>query len=389
MSQQAARQTPTLWMRHESRAGEQRAPIAPQDVRRLVEAGFRVVVEESPTRIFPIAEYEAAGCLVAPTDTWPDAPADAIVIGLKELPQARTPLRDHIYFAHAYKGQTGSRELLGRFAAGGGTLLDLEYLVDDTGRRVAAFGYWAGYIGAALAVLQRRGELPRPLRPTNREDLDALLRASAERDADATALVIGAAGRSGRGAVDALAVAGITATEWDVEQTRDLHKDALLAHDLLVNTVMVTTPVPPFVSDEDLDREDRALSVISDVTVDVTSDCNVLPINHEVTSWESPVRELRGGRKPAQIIAIDNLPTLLPREASLDYSSQLLPALLTLPDGPIWERARETFAEHAAAAEAAASTGSLQVIPPPRRPERGRPQTLGACVGPHASASSS
>lgn len=119
---------------------------------------------------------------------------------------------------------------------------------------------------------------------------------------------------------------------------------------------MVTTPVPPFVSDEDLDREDRALSVIDDVTVDVTSDCNVLPINHEVTSWESPVRELRGGRKPAQIIAIDNLPTLLPREASLDYSSQLLPALLTLPDGPIWERARETFAEHAAAAEAAAST---------------------------------
>lgn len=178
MSQQAARQTPTLWMRHESRAGEatrpDRAAGRPAARRGRLPGRRRGV----PGRIFPIAEYEAAGCLVAPTDTWPDAPADAIVIGLKELPQARTPLRDHIYFAHAYKGQTGSRELLGRFAAGGGTLLDLEYLVDDTGRRVAAFGYWAGYIGAALAVLQRRGELPVPLRPTNREDLDALLRAS-------------------------------------------------------------------------------------------------------------------------------------------------------------------------------------------------------------------
>ena len=36
---------------------------------------------------------------------------------------------------------------------GGGALLDLEYLTDDHGRRLAAFGYWAGYVGAALAVL--------------------------------------------------------------------------------------------------------------------------------------------------------------------------------------------------------------------------------------------
>ena len=348
MTQSAARPTPTLWMRHESRPGEQRAPIVPGDARRLVEAGFRVVVEESPTRIFDIADYEAAGCVIAPTDTWPDAPEGAIVIGLKELPEAGHSLRDHIYFAHAYKGQTGARELLTRFVDGGGTLLDLEYLVDDDGHRVAAFGYWAGYVGAALAVLQRRGELPRPLRPTNREDLDDLLRVSAPRDARASALVIGAGGRSGRGAVDALAVAGITATAWDRDDTVELDKDALLAHDLLINTVMVTSPVPPFVSEEDLDREDRRLSVISDVTVDVTSDCNVLPINHEVTSWESPVRELRGAPHRAQIIAIDNLPTLLPREASLDYSEQLLPVLLTLPDGPVWQRARETFAEQTA-----------------------------------------
>ncbi len=38
------------------------------------------------------------------------------------------------------------------FARGGGTLLDLEFLQDEKGRRLAAFGYHAGFAGAALAL---------------------------------------------------------------------------------------------------------------------------------------------------------------------------------------------------------------------------------------------
>ena len=55
-------------------------------------------------------------------------------------------------FGHAYKGQPAGQVLLRRFRDGGGTLYDLEYLTDETGRRVAAFGYWAGYAGAALSA---------------------------------------------------------------------------------------------------------------------------------------------------------------------------------------------------------------------------------------------
>ena len=42
--------------------------------------------------------------------------------------------------------------MLGRFVRGGGQLFDIEFLVDENGRRVAAFGYWAGFAGAAVAV---------------------------------------------------------------------------------------------------------------------------------------------------------------------------------------------------------------------------------------------
>ncbi|GAB49940.1 saccharopine dehydrogenase [Mobilicoccus pelagius] len=338
---------PQLWLRHEVRPGEGRAAISPHSARVLREAGFPITVEESDQRSFPLQEYVDAGCETAPTNSWPEAPEDAIVVGLKELPEGDTPLRDHVYFGHAFKHQHGAKQLLERFVAGGGTLLDLEYLVDENGRRVAAFGYWAGYVGAALAVLDHRGRLEPSMARRTKEELDALLREDAEGD-EATALVIGALGRSGRGACDALEVAGIATTRWDVEETKNLDKEALIGHDILVNCVMVSTPVPPFVTAEDLDAPGRRLSVISDVTCDVTSDCNVLPIYDDITSWPEPVRVLRpadpeNGHPEVRIIAIDNLPSLLPAEAAGTYAEDLLPTLLTLPDGDVWQRARARF----------------------------------------------
>ena len=60
--------------------------------------------------------------------------------GLKELDPDGPDLRHrHIMFGHAFKGQADGPALLARFARGKGTLLDLEYLTNENGRRVAAF----------------------------------------------------------------------------------------------------------------------------------------------------------------------------------------------------------------------------------------------------------
>ena len=335
---------PRLWMRHEIRSTERRAPVVPADAALLVGSGVGVTVEESPQRAFPIADYAAAGCVIAPTGSWVDAPPDHYVVGLKELPDTPDALvHRHVYFGHAYKGQEGAAELLARFAAGGGELLDIEYLVDDDGRRLAAFGYWAGYVGAALAILHLRGRLTTPLRPTTRDELDAALRESTASDPAGRAVVIGALGRSGRGARDAIAVAGLSPTCWDVAETRVLDRPALLGHDILVNTVLTTRPVPPFLTDADVADPTRRLSVISDVTADVTSDNNLLPIYAENTSWERPAARL-SDKPPLEIIAIDNLPSLLPVEASIAFSAELAPALARLGTGdPAWERAVGAF----------------------------------------------
>lgn len=338
---------PHLWLRCESRPTERRAPLVPEDAARLVREGFRITVEDSAQRAFALEEYVYAGCATAAPGSWIWAPEGAYILGLKELPDQPAELRHrHIFFGHAYKGQAGARALLARFAAGGGALLDLECLADDDGRRLAAFGYWAGYIGAALAVLHRRGALDAPLAATERTDLDERLRSGA--DAGGDALVIGALGRCGRGACDALETAGIDPLRWDLAETRDLDRTALLSRDLLVNTVLTTRPVPPFLVPDDLDSPGRRISVIADVTCDVGSECNVLPVYDAVTDWARPVRRLRDGERPLDLIAIDNLPSLLPAEASRDFSADLWPVLLRLgPTDPVWARCLDAYARAA------------------------------------------
>jgi len=55
-------------------------------------------------------------------------------------------------FAHCFKQQAGWKQLLSRFDQGHGSLYDLEFLMDDKGRRVAAFGYYAGFAGCAMGI---------------------------------------------------------------------------------------------------------------------------------------------------------------------------------------------------------------------------------------------
>jgi saccharopine dehydrogenase (NAD+, L-lysine-forming) len=337
-----------LWLRTETRPTEERTPVVPSDAARLVGDGVRVTVEESTTRAFGTAEYAAVGCDIAAAHSWPEAPPDAVVLGIKELPEEPRALRHaHVFFAHAFKGQEGAADLLARFAAGGGELLDVEYLTVD-GQRVVAFGYWAGYVGAGLGVLQARGRLNAPVEPSTREHFDASLVGAGA--APLRALVIGARGRSGRGALAALEAAGAQVTTWETADTLDIDRTALLDHDLLVNCIASEAPGEPFVRPEDLVTAGRRLRTVADVTCDVTSDHNRIPVNTAVTTWGEPVRLVGDDAAPLGVIAIDNLPSLLPREASVDFSAALTEQVPDLPARRgAWTGAERSFARAVAA----------------------------------------
>ena len=157
----------TLHLRSETKPLEHRSALTPTTAKALLDARYNVHIEKSPVRIFDDGEFERIGAELVPTGSWPEAPQDHIIIGLKELPEQETfPLKHtHVQFAHCYKNQDGWETVLGRFPRGSGTLLDLEFLQDESGRRVAAFGYHAGFAGAALAVEAWAWQLQHPKDP--------------------------------------------------------------------------------------------------------------------------------------------------------------------------------------------------------------------------------
>ena len=140
-------------------------------------------------------------------------------------------------FAHCYKNQGGWENVLARWPRGGGTLLDLEFLTDDKGRRVAAFGYHAGFAGAALGIQvwawQKRtggdGSDYPEVKPYSNETalLDEVreqLKAAVEVNGGTwpRVIVIGALGRCGSGAVDAALKVGVpdeNILKWDMAET--------------------------------------------------------------------------------------------------------------------------------------------------------------------------
>ncbi len=348
---------PHIWLRAETKPREERTPLTPDGAASLIDEGFKVTVERDPDRFFPIDDYQAVGCGVADTGSWIDTPTETIILGLKELADDDFPLvHRHIHFAHVFKDQAGAEDMLGRFVDGGGTLYDLEYLVHENGRRVAAFGYWAGFCGAALGVMAHANHKAgddEPLaavgsHPSKDDLLDAVRHALSRNNDHPVVLVIGAKGRSGSGASELSHTLELDTIEWDVEETGNGGPfDSLNTVDVLVNCVYVAQPMPPFVTTESLSVPDRRLSVISDVSCDPYGAYNPVPIYDQITTFEHPMLSIQAGEKPLYLIAIDHLPSMLPKESSEDYGAQLLPHLATLQDTSqgVWQRAHDVFAE--------------------------------------------
>jgi len=345
-----------LWIRAEQRPQEERIGIMPEGVAQLRAKGFRVTIEDSPQLAVPIDPYLRAGAVRADCAAWPGAPEDAIIFGLKELPEDGPPLRHrHIMFGHAFKVQPAGQDLLRRFRAGGGALYDLEYLTDDSGRRVAAFGYWAGFAGAAVSLLayaaQARGGVCAPV--ARFADQTAMVAAVSQALAGLTpprVLVIGALGRVGRGAADLCAAVGASVTAWDKAETATGGPfPEVLAHDVFLNCILAMPGTPVFVPAAAVTAP-RALRVIGDIACDPTSDFSPVKVYTHATDWARPVLRVHGA-PVLDVMAIDNLPSLLPLEASEDFAAQLLPHLLALDalNAGVWARARAEFDHHVAA----------------------------------------
>jgi saccharopine dehydrogenase (NAD+, L-lysine-forming) len=326
---------PCLWLRCETKELERRAALTPTTAKRLLDAGFDIFVERDAQRMFDDSEYQAcvypyllcwihyimrrrAGCILVANNSWATAPTTATIIGLKELEESMAPLRHtHIQFAHCYKNQAGWASVLSRFHRGGGTLYDLEFLTDASGRRVAAFGFYAGFAGAAAGALalsaQKKGGKLGHLQPFENEDamIGSIKRSLGRSGKGVRALVIGALGRCGRGAVDLFRKIGLEEfvslysllypqlltvrrddiIKWDMPETaKGGPFPEILDVDIFVNCIYLNSSIPSFLPRDQLIAagSQRKLAVVVDVSCDLTNPFNPLPIYRVNTTFSEP-----------------------------------------------------------------------------------------------------
>ena len=334
-----------LFLRREQKKFEHRVILTPENCKQLIVEGANIVVESSKSRCFSDDEYSQVGCQIT-SDSYEKYDKAYYIMGLKEL---YGTVEDsfkfcHVYFAHCYKNQTGWKELLCKFKEG--RILDLEFLTLNN-RRVAAFGYYAGYSGVALSLDIYNGNSG-PYEPQNKTEFISKIKSNIK--TSPKVLIIGALGRCGKGAIQCCLDCGIpkeNILEWDMEETKKggpFHD--ILQVDIFINCVYLTCKINPFLTKEMLNTPNIKLSIVCDVSCDYTSPNNPIPIYNDCTTFESPTVTVNGNVK---VISIDHLPTLLPREASSEFGSLLLPFVKNLPNNPfsdmppVWNDALEVF----------------------------------------------
>ena len=124
---------------------DNRVALSPEQVAKLNQEfpDSEIIVQSSDIRAFTDEEYRQAGVKVV--DDMSDCD---VLFGIKEAQtDSLIPNKHYFFFAHIAKMQEYNRPLLQSMLAKNLTFSDYEYLVDENGERVCAFGWWAGVVG--------------------------------------------------------------------------------------------------------------------------------------------------------------------------------------------------------------------------------------------------
>jgi saccharopine dehydrogenase (NAD+, L-lysine forming) len=370
---------------------DRRAPLTPAQcldvARQYPKVG--ISVQPSPIRCFSDDEYTAAG--FAPVE---DLGRCDILLGIKEVPiDALLPDKTYLFFSHTIKKQAHNRELLQALLAKNIRMVDYETLVDERGERIIAFGRYAGLVGAynGLRTYGERFGLY-DLKPAHQcLDRHEVFQRAKAISLPPIKIAITGGGRVAKGAVELLDSAGIRRVEPEAYLTGHFgdavytqlnsqhyhrHKRGLpfeapefyrnpqdyhgefwpyaCQTDLLIAAAFWHPSAPVLFTREAMLDPAFRIQVIADVTCDIEGS---IPSTVRASHIANPVYDfdpLTGieaspysHARHISVMAIDNLPGELPRDASEDFGrvlvDKVLPHLLH-PGGELIRRATITQA---------------------------------------------
>ena len=201
---------------------DQRVPLTPTQCAELKRSypEVELVVESSEVRRITDDEYRAEGI-----DVVQDLSGCDVLLGVKEVPMSELiPDTTYLFFSHTYKLQPYNAKLLRTIVDKRIRLIDYELIKRANGQRVIGFGRWAGIVGAynglrAWGMRQGTFALPRAIDCADMKEM--VSEAKALDLPSHMKIVLTGGGRVGMGAHELLTSLGL----------REVHADAFLKED--------------------------------------------------------------------------------------------------------------------------------------------------------------
>ncbi len=384
----------TLSIIREARIDENRTPLTPNQTQELIKKfpNLRILVQTSKKRCFRDEDYLNAGAEI--TDDISNAD---IIFGVKEVDiSALIENKTYLFFSHTTKVRNYinqvtqdkaiiyKKELLREVLKKNITLIDYENIreVSGKGYRYLGFGRFAGIVGCYNTLnlylkLQKEKSLPRAFEINNYGKIKELL---GKQNFNKLRILQTGRGNVAKGSMEVLKHANIkqvsindylnkkyneavfcnVSTREYVERndgkdysvhdfTSNPHEYKSKVKNYLFETDMLITghywePKFPKLFYPNQINEFKNLKIIGDVTCDING---AVPTTIRSTTIAKPyysidinsMKEIDLGSKGIAVMAVDNLPSELPNEASEEFGdsviSDVLPYLINKDDGRI------------------------------------------------------
>lgn len=330
------------------------------------EYSVKISAAPSPDRCFGDEDYRSVGVEIRE-----DLSDCDILLGIKEVPIDRLiEGKTYLFFSHTKKKQPYNQKLMQAMLAKRIRMIDYECLTHSDGQRILGFGFFAGAVGAHNGLLTYGKKFQKfDLKPAHeRLDFDEMVGQYKDVYLPNIKIAVTGAGKVASGIVEIMDQFDVEYIEGDdfIEgvfdypvythlkgptlyvrkdngtyhredfhknpgQYRCLFKRYLPAADILMNGIYWDDQVPRLFEKEDIQSSTYRMNVIADITCDINGS---VPINVGAStianpvygiekSTYSPVAPFQNTADIIDVMAVDNLPNELPRDASRHFGQHL------------------------------------------------------------------
>lgn len=368
---------------------DKRSPLTPSQCKQVLTdfPNVELIIQPSPWRAFTDEEYSKEGLTLQE-----DVSDCEILLGIKEVPaKDLIPGKKFVFFSHTIKKQKHNQKLFLELIKNKITMIDYESLVDKDGNRVIGFGRYAGIVGAYNGIMAYGLKYKMfDLKPAQLcHDKKELFAELAKANLPNIKIIVTGSGRVANGACEtmgAMDLRKVTPYEFMNYTFREpvyaqLHSEDYFRSkdnspfssfdfhhhpqsyrctfsdpgsfssvtDLLIHCTYWDPRADIMFTKERMRDPDFRISVIADVTCDINGS---IPSTERVSTIEDKFygydpmsgKEANAFDKSSiTVMAVDNLPCELPRDASDGFGKHLIervfPALFVDDNNGIIERA--------------------------------------------------